>query len=218
MKCLPSRISKIDESTIMDHSYLNLNDNVYYLGEYTARKGFSHSDTNHVIYNLKKPMDRRGKPEWKFKQRAIAEGSRAISAALSSVLDNITFVPVPPSKNKMNNLYDSRILNILEGVSRNHPIEFKELIVQEGDRQAAHENDIRPDADDLYSMYRYGYDSIQRVKQYVAIFDDVITTGASFKAMQRRLMEWYPDTRIIGIYLARRVPEADDFSAFFDVQ
>ena len=41
----------------------------------------------------------------------------------------------------------------------------------------------------------------------IAIFDDVITTGASFKAAQIMIKKEYPETPVIGIFVARSLPE-----------
>jgi hypothetical protein len=60
----PRRLTKIDDLTRPDHSYLTAADVCYFLGEYTARKGFAFSATNRLIFNLKKSMDRRGRSEW----------------------------------------------------------------------------------------------------------------------------------------------------------
>jgi len=67
-----ARLSQIDELTRVDHWYLEDGDQCWYLGEYTARKGYAGSETNNLILNLKKPMDRRERPEWRYKERAIA--------------------------------------------------------------------------------------------------------------------------------------------------
>jgi hypothetical protein len=67
----PRRLTKIDELTRPDHSFLDGEDSCYFLGEYSARQGFAHSATNNLIMNLKKPMDRRGTSQWQWKERAI---------------------------------------------------------------------------------------------------------------------------------------------------
>jgi hypothetical protein len=59
---LPQRLTKIDDLTRPDHSYLTANDDCYFIGEYTARRGFAFSSTNNLILNFKKPMDRRNRP------------------------------------------------------------------------------------------------------------------------------------------------------------
>ena len=55
----PRRLTKIDELTRPDHWYLDENDPCFFLGEYTARMGFVYSETNNLILNFKKSMDRR---------------------------------------------------------------------------------------------------------------------------------------------------------------
>lgn len=215
MKSLPRKFTRIDEVSQYDHSYLSDEDSIIYLGEYTARKGFSYSDTNQVIFSLKKPMDRRGRAEWKYKMHAISECSNALSDALGKFVNEITFVPVPPSKSKTHAMYDDRILRILNGLTSASAIDIREIIFQRNDRKAAHECATRPNPEDLHEILSVDNTKIFNPHQNVAIFDDVITTGASFKAMKRRLAEVWPDANIIGIYLARRVPEAHDFSEFF---
>jgi hypothetical protein len=70
----------------------------FYLGEYTARRGFAFSETNSLINNLRKPMERRGRPEWRYKESAILTCGRMLREAISEEwLDAATLVPVPGS-------------------------------------------------------------------------------------------------------------------------
>ena len=68
---MPIRLSKIDDLTRPDHTFIEAADECLYLGEYTAKKGYQFSDTNQLIFNLKKPMDRRGQPGWSYKRSAV---------------------------------------------------------------------------------------------------------------------------------------------------
>src|ERR1700678_1926366 len=107
----PQRLTKIDDLTRPDHSYLTAADDCYFLGEYTARKGFAFSATNHLIFNLKKGMERQGRPEWPYKARAIQTVAEALRDALNDrARRTLTFVPVPPSKAQTDPLYDARLL------------------------------------------------------------------------------------------------------------
>ncbi len=45
----------------------------------------------------------------------------------------------------------------------------------------------------------------------VWLFNDVLTTGAHFKAAARRIREIHPQARIRGFFIARRVPEGVEF-------
>ena len=44
----------------------------------------------------------------------------------------------------------------------------------------------------------------------IGLFDDVITTGAHFKAAKSLLTERFGDVAIYGIFVARRVPRSLD--------
>jgi hypothetical protein len=65
---LPTKLTRVDSLLLPDHYYLDADDECYFIGEYTARAGFAFSATNDLIQNLKKPMDRRDRPEWKYKE------------------------------------------------------------------------------------------------------------------------------------------------------
>ena len=100
----PSHLTEIDELAYSDHYYLETGDKCYFLGEYTARKGFTFSETNRLVLNLKKPMDRRNKLEWKYKEKAIKEAGAAFGKAIPTEwLDRAVFVPIPPSRASSSN-------------------------------------------------------------------------------------------------------------------
>ncbi len=42
----------------------------------------------------------------------------------------------------------------------------------------------------------------------IIIFDDVLTTGAHFKAVEAVLRTHFPELPIAGLFLARRAPDA----------
>ena len=48
----------------------------------------------------------------------------------------------------------------------------------------------------------------------IAVVDDLITTGAHFVAVRNKIREAFPTTKIVGLFIARRVPEAVDLSDF----
>jgi hypothetical protein len=116
----PQRLTKIDELARPDHYYLTPADDCYFLGEYTARKGFAFSATNQLILNFKKSMDKRGTAQWRYKDRAIGEAAAAFRAALTGEwLDIATLIPIPPSKAKTDPLYDDRLVRMLNDIRPN---------------------------------------------------------------------------------------------------
>ena len=93
----PRRLTRIDALARPDHGYLTKEDRCYFIGEYTARRGYAYSASNNLLLNFKKGMDRRGRPEWRYKAKAIREAASAFRAALADGdLDQLTFVPIPP--------------------------------------------------------------------------------------------------------------------------
>ena len=115
----PLRLTKIDDLTRPDHSYLTAADDCYFLGEYTARKGYAFSATNQLVLNFKKAMDKRGTAQWRYKEQAIGEAAAAFRTALNDDWLNVaTLVPIPPSKAKGDPLYDDRLVRMLHAIRR----------------------------------------------------------------------------------------------------
>jgi hypothetical protein len=109
----PQRLTKIDELTRGDHTYLEGSDECLFFGDYTARKGFAYSATNNVVLNFKKPVKYKGKAGWQYKGKAIKEIAQAFSENLGSALGTLTLVPIPPSKLKTDPEYDDRLMEML---------------------------------------------------------------------------------------------------------
>ena len=211
----PRRLTKIDDLTRPDHSYLTAADDCYFLGEYTARKGFAFSATNRLIFNLKKGMDRRGRPEWPYKAMAIQAVADALRAALNDkARQTLTFVPVPPSKAKSDPLYDDRLVQVLRAVWPGQAADVRELIVQPVSTGAVHDRDDRPTPAALESGYVIDRGLVSPKPQIIAVIDDMVTTGAHFVAIRNMLRREFPNSRIIGAFVARRVPEAVDVEDF----
>jgi predicted amidophosphoribosyltransferase len=196
-----------------------------FLGEYTARKGFAHSATNNLIINFKKPLDRKGKPEWPHKARNIRKAANALYKAFGNAdLRSYTFVPVPPSKARTDPLYDDRMMVMLGIVSelfyqnRGYHLDIRELVEQTQSTAAAHDADVRPEPSDLTALYEIQQGMVPDAQDRIVICDDVLTTGCHFRAMEMVILEVIPNATIRGMFLARREPEAIDFSDFdFDL-
>jgi hypothetical protein len=211
----PIRLTKIDDLTRPDHFYLTAADSCYFLGEYTARKGFAFSAANNLILNFKKSMDRRGTSQWNWKERAIREAAGAFRAALNDeFLDIATLVPVPPSKAKSDPLYDDRMVRMLRAIRPHPPVDIRELIIQVQSSEAAHDQTVRPRPEEIAARYILAHDDKAPAPHTIAICDDVLTTGAHYRAAHTVLQRAFPNTRMFGLFIARRVPEAVDFSDF----
>ncbi len=217
---MPIRLSKIDDLTRPDHTFIEAGDECLYLGEYNARKGYQFSETNNLVFNLKKPLDRRGQPGWPYKRRAIEEAGRQLREALDAVnpgwLSIATLVPVPPSKTRTDPMYDDRMVQVLHVMGRGMKLDVRELILQRESTGAAHSTEARRSVDDLRENYAVSEDLVAPRPRVIGVVDDVLTTGAHFKAAQQLLRGWFPEVRIYGIFVARRVPDSADILSLLD--
>jgi hypothetical protein len=218
------RLSKIDDSNRADHYHLGANDECYYLFEYTSHRDFTFGFANDLISNLKKPVDRHGRPEYHYKTSAIQECSRYLATTLNDDwLRVATLVPIPPSKDRQNPLYDDRVVAICRIIDalKPYPIDIRELVEQQVSIEAAHESpDNRPSVDDLRRIYQIDERIANPAPRAIGIVDDVLTAGSHFRAMKDVLARRFPNVPITGIFIARRVFPDDtqiEFPAILDI-
>ena len=213
-KTFPQRLTKVDALSLPDHTHLTPDDDCYFLGEYTSHTDFNFSETNDLISNLKKEMDKKDLPEWYFKERDMGRVSEAFRVSLENQLDQWTFVPIPPSKAKDDPLYDDRMTRILNGIRSRPPLDVRELIDQTQSTEAAHTGGARLSPGEIEDLYTINEGLCTAPISQIAIVDDVLTTGAHFRAAKSILSSRFPETRVIGLFVARRVfvPEAEDIS------
>lgn len=205
------RFTRIDDLTRRDHWHLTPEDRCFFFGEYTARAGYAFSETNNLILNFKKSPEKRGLPEWRYKGEAIRKVAGMYRDALPEEwLRTVTLVPIPPSKAKDDPLYDDRMLRMLEMLGRGLDVDIRELILQHESMAAVHESENRPSPDELIRNYYIDETVAEPLPKAVALFDDLLTAGAHFKAAQSVIETRYPGVPTAGIFIARRVPRTID--------
>lgn len=211
----PNRFTRIDELTLPDHSFLTSEDQCYFIGEYTARAGFSYSATNQLIHNFKKPMEKKDTPQWKWKINAIKDAALAMQGALGATVAGVTFVPVPPSKAKSDPLHDDRMMQMLRAINQSN-IDIRELVIQSVTTEAAHALEVRLKPHELQALYQIQDNLCAPAPSVIAVCDDVLSAGCHYRAMSAVLKQRFPDTKIVGLFLARRV-SLSDFDDFEDL-
>ena len=206
--------SIIDETNRQDHYYLKKDDQCLFCLEYTRGGGYQESQSNAFIMNFKKPVTKRKKQlEYKYKAKAIEMAANHFARVFMKYKVDSVLVPVPPSKTKENPKHDDRMLKMLQKVehelkkNNNYHIKAIELVQQVEDMYPVHKSEVRPTIDEL--VRNYSVDTRLEVSKVVSgkvifIVDDVLTTGAHFKAMQKAIKKHYSN-KTMGLFLARRI-------------
>lgn len=201
------RLQKIDELSLPNHCNICEDDECYFIISYTSGKGYNYNHENSLISNLKKGMDKKGKPEWGYKIKAIKECARYLKEVdiPSAFSKNITLVPIPPSKAKSDPEYDDRLSQVLHEAFGDE-LDIRELIIQKESTQSSHTSDEKRDPKKIAQNYEINEVEAKEVKNCIILFDDVLTTGAHFKAAKSVLLESFPNCKIKG-FIARRIYE-----------
>lgn len=201
-----SKFLKIDELTIKDHCFLTLGeDDCWYLFNYTANGGFNFSEANSLISNLKKPVDQKALPHYKHKTSAI----RTVAGFFSKInFSKFTIVPIPPSKNKADPLYDDRMLQIIQQAFHGkQDVDVRELVIQNDSKIASHISKVRPTIKELKDNLSIDPVLSVSLRDTVLLVDDVLTTGAHFIAIKKLLKKEFPDIKVKGLFICRRALE-----------
>jgi predicted secreted protein len=211
---MPSKLTQVDELAVGDHYYLEPDDRCYFLREYTAGGGWQASETNQLIFNLKKDMARRGNQDWRYKGLAIGQCARELQTAFGRNLDQWVIVPVPPSAARTEPEYDDRMLQVATKMCLGSTATVRELVVQVTSTLASHLVDPdemkRPTPTQIAKRYAIDHSVCTPVPVGIIVLDDVLTTGSHFKAMQVVLSARFPGMEIIGVFIARRRPADDE--------
>jgi hypothetical protein len=210
-------LTEIDDLLRDEHWHLTKDDQCYALREYIARGGWQAGETNQLILNLKKTPDRRGKPEWHYKVGAIRQAGRELREAIDvKWLDGAVLVPMPPSKAPNDPAYDDRMLRVAEVMCDGTRAEVREILSQAVSTDAVHLQDQSRDVDALAQNFEVDEACCTPAPSKIAILDDVLTTGAHFRAAKRVLRERFSAAHIIGLFIARRkLVEEEDTASFF---
>lgn len=203
----PNRLTKVDDLLLENHWQLDGTDHCYFLVEYTVHKGYTFSSTNQFIHNFKKSMERRSFPyEWRHKQGAIRNAAAAFRRVLHPQdLDRLTFVPIPPSKAKGDPLYDDRLIRMLRAIRSDPAIDIRELIIQTESTDPVHGSSVRLTSNEIRQLYRINEAAAEPAPDGIAVVDDILTTGAHFRAAKLILSARFPSAKVVGLFIARAV-------------
>lgn len=187
-----------------DHYHLAPDDRCLFFGEYTSHRGFDHGDTNQLIKNLQKPLSRTGMPDYRYKSVAIAKIAAAIRGASSKAArGEVVIIPAPPSKPRGHADYDDRIERIARAIGPGADVRC--VLETTAVREQAKRAEQRPSIDELAASMRVVAELLCPAPSGIILLDDVITNGTTFKAAQRLLQPLIGETKLVGLFVARRV-------------
>ena len=106
---------------------------------------------------------------------------------------------------KSDPLYDDRIAQMLHQIRPQPSLDVRELIVQKRTMLPAHTTDQRPSPETIGAEYMINEGLANPAPEMLVLVDDVLTTGAHFRAAHEVLSDRFPDTPIEGLFIARRV-------------
>lgn len=222
MKNDPWARKEVSEVELPDHSYLDASDRCLFFFEYTAQKGYATSDGNNFISNLKKSVRKKDMPEYKYKIDAIETAGENLAQKIGDAADKMVLIPIPPSKHQSDPEYDNRMVQVLHVFERHAKQQgyaplVLELVEQKANIRGAHASpNNRPNINELADNYRIRHKEREILREsgrkYIYVVDDMLTTGAHFKAMQKVILNvGIPGIKVMGIFLARRIiPAADE--------
>lgn len=194
---------RIDELLRDQHRHLQPDDVCYFLREYEIGAGYE-GETNSLILNFKKTPNLADRPEWVYKERAIEKLAQEVASCLEAKRDyfaTVTFVPIPPSRSREDPLYDDRLCRLLRKAAEScsFELEVEELLQQTCSTLSSSREAARPSVEELIRIYRVSGVAGRRI----VVFDDVVTTGAHFRAASHHLKRAFPSAAILGFFLAR---------------
>lgn len=203
-------IHKIDELTQGDHHHIDSNSKCFYFFEYPSGDAKENRSNPHYsyIHNFKKGMDRRHRPEWRYKIEAINKTVQIFTDFFvrQGSIEKHTLVPIPPSKTRNDPLYDPRMTKVLERVKRNLPLADVRDLLTNKQNLNSHQSAIRPSIAEIENNYIIDENLLDAIRPNIILFDDVLTSGAHFCASKNKILSVLPRTTTVrGIFIARRV-------------
>lgn len=210
------KLCRIDAGSQDLHFYLEASDTCLYMGDYLSRQKYDCSPMNNLISNLKRPLNY-APNVLEHKTGAIdtvAEIMNRLVRDTKEFKDSV-FVPAPPSAEKNDPMYDNRLIQILQMAN----IEYREMVIRKASRPAQHSSDEKRLPPKEHSKeYFVDTSTLTPCPSRIFIFDDILTTGSTFKAIQIVLRHHFPDIPINGFFVARRVPPNSGEAFGFECQ
>ena len=103
---------------------------------------------------------------------------------------------------------------MLHAIRREPPLDIREIIIQTESTEAAHGLENRPRPEEIETLYQVDGSLSAPPPRIIAVADDILTTGAHFRAAHAILSARFPTAAVVGLFIARRVPNTADPDEF----
>ena len=177
--------------------------------EYHAGQQWHGSDDQKLMYNLKKPMNKRGQKDWEYKNKAIQECGNICKSIFDNFQKDYLIIPIPPSKTKDSSDYDNRLIQILKiATANNSKLQYcEDYLIQTENYSSSHNNsENRISLNRLKEIYTLDLSKLNSDVKNILIFDDVITAGVHFRAVSNKLrINFDSAIDIKGFFIARTI-------------
>ncbi len=206
---MSATLTLLDAPSRADHAFLAASDHCAFLAQYLGGKGYQAGGCNQLIRNFKcePSVARSNLRRQQYKQQAIATLAQWLRGAVTrEEAECYTWVPIPPSKRRGDPDFDDRLSRTLSLAFDAYDVDVRGLLYQVQSTVPDHAGQARLSAQALYDILRLDVEALigRPIRERIALFDDVLTSGKHYKCCERRLREALPCTPIAGVFLMRR--------------
>lgn len=207
-------------------NHLDDNDLCFYFIDYTDG-GYDKSKSNSKVLNFKKDIAYRdNKVVWGFRKREVEDFASKIHNVLkqNSDRDNFVLIPCPTSKPKSHSEFNDRLVCVMKFLKqKNSSYKICDCFDRTEVVKPAHHGGSRCVEEIKKTLFLSPPPHFLSKENSVILIDDVLTTGAHFKACQMMIMsEWeIPQQKIIGLFLAKTkhvIEPISEEEMFFKIQ
>ncbi len=190
---------QIDAIDLPSFGHLKSDDVCYYARNFVRNAGFDGGETNSLVLNFKKEPGRQGQT---YRQNAVDRFIEEVSVLIQCKADTVAVTAIPSSKSKTDSAYDNRFEDMFAGLKKirsclqiEWPIIAKESVL------ASHLGGARTPSQIISNYEWKGF--VDAVPDFILIFDDVLTTGAHFRAFSDFMRGNGFSGQIYGIFWAK---------------
>lgn len=187
-------------------AYLEEKDRCFYLVDYIARGGLEPTG-NQFVANFKKDLKYKDKPEvWQYRVRAVKKFAECIHNFIQNrKMVKPVIIPLPTSKPRSSTNFNDRLDATIRQLKIINPHYDTRLCLDRLSEQAPVSCGGARDIDSIIQTSYIADEKPIASDSQVILIDDVLTTGAHFKAYKRMVMEHYKIgfDNIIGLFIAK---------------